>query len=118
MQELREFPRRRTFLGGRIAFSNQYCSVECLVRDMSQSGARLVFEGMVLLPGEFNLLLPQRGESRRARIVWRQQDEAGVTFVAAGGEAVVSIELARRIKKLEAERAALQARVAQLSEML
>jgi hypothetical protein len=118
MQERRELPRRRTFLGARLAFNNQYCGIDCLVRDLTRDGARLVFKGPALLPGEFDLQLPQRGEQRRARIVWRQQDQAGVTFVAGGEEAVVSIAMARRIKKLEAERAALEARVAQLSEML
>jgi hypothetical protein len=118
MRERREYQRGRTYLGARLAFNNQYCAIDCLVRDMSQNGAKLVFEGTVLLPGEFDLTLPQKGESRRARVVWRQRDEAGITFLKAGGEGVVSIEMARRIKKLEAERAALEKRVAELTEML
>jgi hypothetical protein len=119
MRERRAFIRGRTYLGGRLAFNNQYCTIDCLVRNMSQNGAKLVFEGTALLPGEFDLMLPQKSETRRARIVWRQQDEAGVSFPQAGGrQGVVSIETARRIKKLEADRAALQARVAELTEML
>jgi hypothetical protein len=118
MRERREFQRGRTYLGGQLAFNNQYCGVDCLVRNISRNGAKLVFESTVLLPGEFDLTLPQKRESRRARIVWRQQDEAGVRFLQpAGGEGVVSIGMARRIKKLEAERAALEARVAELTEM-
>ena len=116
MRERREYQRGRTYLGGRLAFNNQYCSIDCLVRNMSRNGAKLVFEGSVLLPGEFELTLPQKGESRRARIVWREQDEAGVTFLPPGGEGVVSIGMARRIRKLEADRTALQARVAELTE--
>jgi len=116
MRERREFQRRRTFLGGRLAFNNQYGAIDCLVRNMSQNGAKLVFEGTVLLPGEFDLMLPQKGERCHARVVWRQQDEAGVTFLQAGGESVVSIEMARRIKRLETDRAALQARVAELTQ--
>ena len=116
MRERREFQRRRTFLGGRLAFNNQYGAIDCLVRNMSQNGAKLVFEGTVLLPGEFDLMLPQKGERCRARVVWRQQDEAGVTFLQAGGESVVSIVRARRIKRLETDRAALQARVAELTQ--
>ena len=118
MQERREFKRGRTYLGGRLAFNNQYCTIDCLVRNMSQNGAKLVFEGTILLPGEFELVLPQKGESRRARIVWREQDEAGVTFLQAGGQSVVSIESMRRIRKLEADRAALQTRVAELTQMV
>jgi hypothetical protein len=119
MQERREFKRGRTYLGGRLAFNKQYCTIDCLVRNMSQNGAKLVFESTALLPGEFDLLLPQKGETRRARVIWRRQDEAGVSFPqAAARQGVVSIETARRIKKLETDRAALQARVAELTEML
>jgi hypothetical protein len=39
MRERREFQRRRTFLGGRLAFNNQYGAIDCLVRNMSQNGA-------------------------------------------------------------------------------
>jgi PilZ domain len=117
MQERREFQRGRTYLGGRLAFNNQYCTIDCLVRNMSQNGAKLVFEGSVLLPGEFEFTLPQKGESRRARVVWRSEGEAGISFLQAGGESIVSMAMARRIKRLEADRAALSARVAELTEM-
>lgn len=118
MRERRGFPRGRTYLGGRLTFNNQYCAVDCLVRNMSRNGAKLVFEGTVLLPGEIDLVLPQKGERRRARLVWRQQDEAGIAFLQASGEGVVPLAMARRIKQLEADRSALQARVAELTELL
>jgi hypothetical protein len=116
MQERREFQRRRTLLGGRIAFNNRYSTLDCLVRNMSQNGAMVVFEDSVVVPNEFDLIIPQKGESRRARIVWRWENETGIAFPqAAGAQGVISIETARRIKALEAERAALQARVVALS---
>ena len=115
MRERRESQRGRTYLGARLAFNNQYCAVDCLVRNMSRNGAKLIFEGSVLLPGEFELTLPQKGETRRARIVWRQQDEAGIVFFQPEAQGVVSIEMARRIKRLETDRAALRARVAELT---
>jgi hypothetical protein len=115
MQERRQYRRGRTYLGGRLAFNNQYCAIDCLVRNMSQNGAKLVFEGTVLLPGEFELNLPQKGESRRARVVWRQQSETGVSFLQAGGEEVIPLGIARRIRRLEADRTALQARLAELT---
>ena len=118
MHERREFQRGRTYLGGRLAFNNQYCAIDCLVRNMSQNGAKLVFEGTVLLPGDFDFLLPQKGESRRARVVWRAQDQAGITFLhPRDGPGVVPLGIARRIRKLEADRTALEARVAELTGM-
>jgi PilZ domain len=115
MQDRRQYRRARTYLGGRLAFNNQYCAIDCLVRNMSRNGAKLVFEGTALLPGEFELALPQKGESRRARVVWRQQEEAGIVFLQPDADGVVSIGMARRIRRLEADRAALQARVAELT---
>jgi hypothetical protein len=115
MRERREFQRGRTYLGGRLAFKNQYCAIDCLVRNMSRNGAKVVVQGTVLLPREFELTLPQKGESRRARIVWREQGEAGIAFLQPDAEGVVSIETARRIQRLETDRAALQARIAELT---
>jgi hypothetical protein len=116
MLERRDFQRRRTLLGGRIAFNHCYSTLDCVVRNMSQNGAMLVFEDSITVPNEFDLMIPQKGESRRARIVWRQENETGVAFPQpTGADGVVSIETARRIKNLEAERAALKARVAELS---
>jgi hypothetical protein len=90
--------------------------MECLVRNMSRDGAKLVFGGTAEIPAEFDIMIRKRGESRRARIVWRLETEAGVTFAASGERKVVSIEAARRIRELEADREALRKRVAQLSE--
>ena len=118
MRERRGFQRGRTYLGGRLAFNNQYCTIDCLVRNMSQNGAKLVFEGAVLLPGEFEFTLPQKGESRRARVIWRQQDEAGISFLQPAVEGVVPLGMARRIRRLETDRAALEARVAELTGMV
>jgi hypothetical protein len=56
MRERRQYRRGRTYLGGRLAFNNQYCMIDCLVRNMSRNGAKLVFQGTVLLPGEFELI--------------------------------------------------------------
>jgi DNA modification methylase len=116
MQERRRIPRTRTYLGGLVAFNERCSTMECLVRNMSPDGAKLVFGGTVEIPAEFDIMIRKRGESRRARIVWRQETEAGVTFPAPEGRKVVSIESARRIRELEAEREALRKRVAQLSE--
>ena len=69
MRERRQYRRGRTYLGGRLAFNNQYCMIDCLVWNMSRNGAKLVFQGTVLLPGEFELMRRKKGESRRARIV-------------------------------------------------
>jgi hypothetical protein len=116
MQERRLIQRSRTYLGGQIVFYRRRCTIDCVVRNMSQNGARIVFPSTAGVPGEFDITIRHKGESRRARIVWRNETEAGIEFAGLESSAVVSIESARRIRKLEADKETLSRRVAQLSE--
>lgn len=116
MQERRSVPRNRTYLAAKVTYNNQSSTLDCLVRNMSQKGAKISFSATALIPAEFDVLIAQKDESRRARIVWRKDLQAGIVFLQSETVAVVSIESTRKIKKLEAECDALARRVAQLSE--
>ncbi|MFI4996696.1 MAG: hypothetical protein ACHQAQ_13055 [Hyphomicrobiales bacterium] len=70
------------------------------------------------LPSEFDLTVLQRGDSRQARVIWRRELDWGVEFLAPQDCAVMSIETARQIRRLQAERERLTKRVAELSEPL
>jgi hypothetical protein len=118
MRERRRDQRLRTYLGGRITFNNRFSTMDCLVRNMSRKGARLVFAGPVVLPFEFDIQIHNKGESRTGRVVWCSETHVGISLVEPECATVVSIETARRIRKLEAERDALARRVAELSEPL
>jgi hypothetical protein len=92
--------------------------VECLVRDISESGARLSVSPAVSLPQTVELCIPQRRIRREARVVWRSESEVGVAFAdllacetAPDNEAT----LRRRIRELEREVAQLRTRVLELS---
>jgi len=50
-----------------------------MVYDLSQTGARLLLDPAVELPAEFLLVL-SRNVSRRCRLVWRRERQAGVKF--------------------------------------
>jgi hypothetical protein len=116
MQERRKGHRGRTYLGGQVAFNNRGSTIDCLVRNLSQDGAKIVFSSPATIPSEFDLMIRQKGHSRRARIAWRSEIEAGVAFVSSDTASIVSIETVRLARKLEADRDALARRVAQLSE--
>ena len=115
MSDQRKAQRNRTYLGGVIAFNHRSCTLDCLVRDMSAQGAKIIFESTVSVPDEFDIMIRHKGESRRARIMWRDETQAGVTFVPAEISNIVSIEATRRIRALEAEHDSLVRRIAQLS---
>ncbi len=116
MQERRNFHRGRTFLSGRITFNNRFSTMDCLVRNLSQNGAKLIISSPVMIPHEFDIHIHKRGDSQRARLIWRSDIEMGIALIHAGGSSVVSIETARRIRTLEADRDALAKRVAELNE--
>jgi hypothetical protein len=115
MEERRKTHRDRTYLGGQIAFDDRCCIADCLVRNLSPGGAKIVFSVSATIPDEFDLAIPQKGGSRRARFVWRRETEAGVAFLPAAAHTIVSPESARKFRWLEAEREALVRRVAEVS---
>jgi len=120
--EHRNEVRQRVFLKGRIVFNNSASSMDCLVRDLSSSGARLVCSESTTLPEVFDLYIPQKERTYRATLRWRRADGIGITFAEeaaklapapgaapepAAEDASVAV-LLRRISELEAENAALR----------
>ena len=83
MRERRKVRRGRYCLEGEIVLDDRCSTFDCLVTDLSGDGARLHLPSTAGVPGEFDLVLLKRGESHRARLVWRDETQAGVTFVPA-----------------------------------
>jgi len=53
----------------------------CVLADISDTGARLDVESVEGIPDEFILQLSSRGTAKRkCRVVWRKDDQLGVTF--------------------------------------
>lgn len=116
MEERRKAPRLRSYLGGRITFSQQCSAMDCLVRNISQDGAKLAFSATVTLPHQFNLSIERNGVQVRVQTVWRRADEIGVSFLDENFQRhVVPLDIVRRLRASEAENAALKRRVAQLN---
>lgn len=116
MSERRKQHRWRSYLGGQAVFNARCSTFDCLVKNVSEKGVKLVFDSPASLPSEFELSIPRKGEVRQVRVIWRHELEAGVSFVERNPASIISIEIARNIRKLEAERDTLRRRVAQLSE--
>lgn len=104
MQERRRVPRQKSLLRGRIYFNNRNSSADCLVRDISPHGARLIFADEMSIPEQLELYIPHREQSYRAQVVWHRGGEAGIAFAipkqAHSGEAD---ELVKRVERLEHE---------------
>jgi hypothetical protein len=116
MTDRRSASRQKAFLQGRIFFNNRRTSIDCLIRDISERGARLKFSSAVATPDVVDLYVPTRGETHRARIEWRVGEEVGVSFGAGEAApplapAAASVDWAARVHKLEHDVAVLLRKV-------
>jgi hypothetical protein len=114
MAERRSSARQKSFLQGRIYFNNRRSSVDCLIRDYSETGAKLKFSESVAVPEAIELYIPNKEEIHRARVQWRSGDEMGIAFgEEAQSPSVVHDgagqgDLATRVQALETEVASLK----------
>ena len=110
MGERRQAGRRKSFLRGLVYFDNKHGALSCLVRDLSDEGARIIFSENVTVPETFDLHILQKNQTLRARVTWRRGGEIGLGFgaIAAGSENLDATAIAKRVTELEAEIAALR----------
>jgi len=101
MAERRTSARQRSFLRGRIQLNNGQIALDCLIRDLSTRGARLIFPATPSIPDVVDLHILQKEQTLRAHVQWRQGEEVGVTFAAAEAPANDSADLAARVAQLE-----------------
>ena len=79
-EDKRIAPRHKVLKDGKIVSMN-FCSVvDCCIRDLSGTGARLRCKDQAAVPNEFRLLMPADQTIRDARVVWRRGDLIGVHF--------------------------------------
>jgi PilZ domain-containing protein len=109
MQERRREGRSPSYLAGQITTDRRLISIDCVVRNTSGAGARVAVPHATLLPDVFELHIPKKNCAYRVRACWRRTDDVGVEIVPLEAtEAPIPLTLARRIKILEAENAALK----------
>ena len=80
----RKSPRQRTLLSGYITLIEGDQLAEVVVRNLSESGARLSLKVPAPAAGEFLLCIPTRSIATAARIVWANGTDMGVQFKPPG----------------------------------
>lgn len=78
--ERRIAARRRVLKGAKAIYGGYTFMVDCTVRDVSESGARLRVMGSVTLPESFSLYSPETQTMRPVRVTWRKANEVGISF--------------------------------------
>lgn len=98
--------RTRTFLKGIVYYDNRRVTIDCTVRDLSDTGARIVFPALVTVPDNIELYIPQKETILPARVRRRNECEIGVSFQdQRSGEPRRAIDgnIAERVTKIESE---------------
>jgi hypothetical protein len=80
MSDKRSAQRRRCLIGARVILSHQASNISCIVRSLSETGAKIEFEAVQLLPQEFVLQLATGVEYAVNGIAWQRDRQVGVTF--------------------------------------
>ena len=104
----RSATRARSFLKAQIRFNNGMSTMDCIIRDLSDGGARLEISDSVAIPSSFDLYIPKKDETRRASVHWRTAEQVGVAFHDASDVKIERPEVMDRVARLEAEVAALR----------
>ena len=71
--------RQRVLKGGKILFNDGHSTIDCIVRDLSETGARLRVESVIGVPDHFELRASD-GRSWHCHVRWRAMTECGVEF--------------------------------------
>lgn len=106
-QESRSAPRQKTLLRGFAYFANSTSAFDCVIRDISETGARLKFAAIT--PDHADVLelhIPVRGQIFCAQVKWSAGDEIGVAFPvtrAVSKSPTTDNDIFARVNRLETE---------------
>ena len=73
-------PHQVTVLEGEIVFNGGASALDCLVRNFSDHGCRLVMSNTVRVPAWFTLRIKDDGRRLPVRVRWRDDASVGVEF--------------------------------------
>ena len=113
MKERRRASRQKSFLRGNIQFNNGRNSADCLIRDITIYGARLVCSDTITTPDVIDVYIPQKEQTFRAHVIWRHAQEMGVAFAQPAAAQPSDaphegLDLTARVERLESELAAMK----------
>jgi hypothetical protein len=76
--ERREKPRKLVLMSGAIQFDSS--TINCLICDISISGAALEITNPLDIPDRFNLAFKADGTNIPCHVIWREEERIGVAF--------------------------------------
>jgi|SRR5665213_1475207 len=79
--------RVRTLKGARIVVTGGYAVYDCVIRNLSQTGALIALPITLGVPSHFEVVIDRAKQRRQCTVRWRSQNAIGVSFDDA--EAIV-----------------------------
>jgi two-component system cell cycle response regulator len=79
--------RRQVLKAGQIITDSESSTTDCIIRDLSESGARLRMAATGAVPKSFLLLVKDENVVVPVERVWRNDHEVGVKLVGSGRSA-------------------------------
>jgi hypothetical protein len=99
----RRGPRSRTYLGAKLVYGDGAFSLDCLMRDFSDAGARIKVPEGLPIPDQVFLVELRTGVAYEAEVVWRRLPEIGLKFLHQHDLANASHPHIRIMRRLWAE---------------
>jgi hypothetical protein len=78
MDNKRNKARQRVLKAGLITFNG--AGINCLVRNISDTGAALEVENQIGIPPIFDLVIAADNFTQRCHVVWRKEKRIGIVF--------------------------------------
>jgi|APCry1669189241_1035207.scaffolds.fasta_scaffold31231_3 septum formation topological specificity factor MinE len=86
-QEIRK-ERLRCILAAEVSFAKGAFKESCILREVSDTGAKMVVPKTMALPSTFELKIPKRPHVKGGVIRWRNGDEIGIEFLSSEADAL------------------------------
>ena len=115
MLDRRQSARDKVIYGGVAEVDESGATRECVVRNISDRGARVEFDNLARLPKEkMSLTIARKGRSFLARVVWWRDNFVGIAFSSDRPYELPVSDIEERLRKSEKKKRQLQRRINEL----
>lgn len=100
MDDKRETPRRKSYLVGKIVYGNETYTMDCTIRDLSETGAKVKVLDPFSVPNNAIFLDPKKFVAYESTVKWRKGTEMGLSFdreISLEDKANPRIQILRRV---------------------
>jgi hypothetical protein len=115
MPDRRHNTRNKVIYGGVAKIGDAGATQDCVVRNISETGASLEF-GNAVQPtkDQLSLAIARKGRSFLAKVIWWRDNFIGVAFSGETEPALPVSDLEERLRKSEAKKRQLQRQIKEL----